>query len=347
MRLQKYKCCCGIGILVVIYFSFGISDYLYARSFEQNFDYPLNIDIKPLIQQLMDDSRPEISPINYYPYKYLSPHPGTCLSDDKLPLVILVKSALNNFDHRAVIRETWGGYDNLPIKFIKVLFFLGISETPKSDVQDMVDKEISQFADIIQCDFIDTYFNNTIKTMMAFRWIYEYCPNSEYYFFTDDDMYISVFNLLQYLKDPFNYPKEDKKQLSNERNLKDLDIFAGYVFKSAPHRHITSKWRVTLDEYPWDMWPPYVTAGAYIVNNSVMKKLYLGSLYVKHFRFDDIYLGIVAKKAGITPLHCSEIYFYKKPYRDDNYKYMIASHGYSNHKELVDVWNAQRIKGYA
>lgn len=65
------------------------------------------------------------------------------------------------------------------------------------------------------------------------------------------------------------------------------------------------------------------------------------------FRFDDIYLGILAKKSDITPFHSKEFYFYKKDYNSYNYRYVIASHGYSDSPELLRVWNEQRAAGNA
>lgn len=104
---------------------------------------------------------------------------------------------------------------------------------------------------------------------------------------------------------------------------------------------------VSLSEYPYHMWPPYVTAGAYVLSHAALIKFYYGSFYTKNFRFDDIYLGLLAKKLDIKPLHCEHIYFYKKHYYLNNYKYVIASHGYGNSEELLHVWLEQKSYGNA
>lgn len=66
------------------------------------------------------------------------------------------------------------------------------------------------------------------------------------------------------------------------------------------------------------------------------------------FRFDDIYLGIVALKAQIEPLHCEEFYFYKATYKGPfSYKYVLATHGYNDPEEMLRVWNDVRANGYA
>lgn len=138
-----------------------------------------------------------------------------------------------------------------------------------------------------------------------------------------------------------------KRQIFDFELPDDVRLFAGFVFVSTPHRHKSSKWYVSLEEYPYHLWPPYVTAGAYIVSKEAFLDLYYASLYTKHFRFDDIFLGLVAKKADIEPFHCEEFHFYKKDYTKYNYKYVLSSHGYGNPDELLKVWNEQKAMGNA
>ncbi|XP_038211832.1 beta-1,3-galactosyltransferase brn [Zerene cesonia] len=329
-RKNIYRYCVCVCVLLYIYYFFGVSDYVFSKSFDNNFDYPLNIDIQPIVNDVLSGRKPSVTPINYYPYRFLT-NSGKCSTIKQLDLFIIVKSAMGNFDHRSAIRQTFAKENAVRGKTVKTLFFLGIDDAPKSETQMKIDEEMAQFKDIIQIDFLDTYFNNTIKTVMSFRWLYEHCPMADYYLFTDDDMYISVKNLLSYV-----HGERDGMISEKERVL-----FAGYVFKSIPQRFRSSKWRVSLEEYPWDKWPPYVTAGAFVLSNKSMKMLYVASLFVKHFRFDDIYLGIVAKKVGIEPTHCANFHFYKKKYSKDGYKNVIASHGYDDKEELIRVWNEQ------
>lgn len=66
------------------------------------------------------------------------------------------------------------------------------------------------------------------------------------------------------------------------------------------------------------------------------------------FRFDDIFLGIVALKAKIQPLHSEEFYFYKATYKGPaSYRYVLASHGYDNPDEMLKIWSEVRANGYA
>ncbi|CAH2242143.1 jg1049 [Pararge aegeria aegeria] len=339
-RVYQYFVCASV--LVYIYYFFGVCDYIFSKSYDDNFDYPLSIDIRPVVNEVLSGKKPSVAPINLYPYRFLS-NSGKCSTLEKLDLFIVVKSAMDNFAKRNGIRQTYGQENIIPGRIVRVLFFLGIGDS-KSITQMRVDREMADHKDIIQIDFHDSYYNNTIKTMMSFRWLYEHCSTADFYLFTDDDMFVSVKNLLDYLYDnpstssanEIESAKNNKMVVGNER---DGILFAGYVFNSSPQRFSWSKWRVSLDEYPWNKWPPYVTAGAYVVSNRCMKLFHVGSLFVKNFRFDDIYLGIVAKKLGVKPTHCSRFHFYKKSYSESGYQDVIASHGYSDPDELYRVWN--------
>lgn len=66
------------------------------------------------------------------------------------------------------------------------------------------------------------------------------------------------------------------------------------------------------------------------------------------FRFDDIYLGIVALKANIEPLHSEEFYFYKHTYiGPQSYRYVIGCHGYDNPNEMLRIWTELKASGHA
>lgn len=360
-----------IGIIILCVGDlFGFFAHMFEEEFDKNFQYPYEGDISSFVAKLRLGLKPEVDPINTYNYSYLYSNSEKCKDSDELRLVYVVKSSVENFERRKVIRKTWGFEKRFSDVKIRRVFVLGIALD--DTLQELIDEEYEEYQDIIQVGFLDTYFNNTIKTMSGFKWVIEFCPNSRYYFFSDDDMYISTKNVLRFLRNPTNYPQyielEDSEFKSNNLKTdsewtkmmkakirhsysydlpKNVTLYTGYVFMSSPQRHKFSKWYISLREYPYNMWPPYVTAGAYILSKEALVKLYYASLYTKHFRFDDIYLGLVALKAGIEPFHCSYFHFYKKPYNSLNYKYLIASHGYDDVTELERVWNEQKEAGNA
>ncbi|KAG8265510.1 beta-1,3-galactosyltransferase brn [Homalodisca vitripennis] len=371
-----------IVAFVVIYM--GVLTHLFEKDFYNEFSYPLEGDISVYVNELREGRKPSHEPINQYNYPFIHNCKYKCGNDDgPLRVVYIVKSAASHYQNRLAIRNSWGFEKRFSDVPIRTVFVLGV-DIYDSALQESIDLESKQFGDIIQANFTDTYFNNTIKTMIGFKWAVTFCNNSKFYFFVDDDFYVSTRNVLQFLRNPVHYPsylempidsidsqtnlnvptKRDLLHKVHPNNSEDLNgrkilqvldfelpekvkLFAGYVFVSSPHRHRSSKWYVPLSEYPFHLWPPYATAGSYVVSKEVLLDLYYGSLYTKHFRFDDIYLALVAYKLNIEPFHCDEFYFYKKGYSSHNYHYVIASHGYGDPNELLNVWNEQKSVGNA
>lgn len=308
--------------------------------------------------------------INYYNYTFITSANGKCVDNEDdypLKLVYLVKSATDNFERREAIRNTWGFEKRFSDVNIKTVFILGLPSN--EDTQFKINEESRTKKDIIQATFLDSYYNNTIKTMMAIKWGVMFCNNSKFYFFSDDDMFVSTKNVLKFLRNPLEYPQYLEVPFSSVHRFKsknepltkwplnqvldielpvDTELFAGFMFpNSRPLRQQFSKWYISLAEYPFSKYPPYITAGAFVLSNTVLKKFYSASFFVKHFRFDDIYLAFLAKASNIVPLHNDEFYFYKKSYNVPEYQYVIASHGYGDPQELIEIWNKEKAMGHA
>jgi hypothetical protein len=350
---------------------FGLFIHPFEIDFGTNFSYPLDINnLRDIIESLKDkqplDSMPKS--INDYNYRFIIRNQNQCSkinsinnqnrsvhNEEDVTLLIVVKSALKHFDRRNAIRKSWGFEKRFSDVIIRRIFILGncVDRTDINDCQDLIDDEFNRYKDIVQADFEDTYYNNTIKTMVAFKWIVEHCSRAQFILFVDDDYYISIKNLLKFIRNPTNAsPLIDSETDTNKLNeLKyqfDGRLYSGYVFSSStPMRHKISKWFVSLQEYPYSYYPPYVTAGAFILSNVSLLDMYFASFYTKHFRFDDIYIGILAKKVSIIPLHNENFYFWKLKYDPNVYANVIASHGFSDSNELMRVWNQQKTLGNA
>ncbi|KAH0955609.1 hypothetical protein HN011_000450 [Eciton burchellii] len=424
------------GVIALLEF-FGVFIHLFEVTYDENFAYPYEGNVHDFVNALRRNEKPEVEPINEYKYAFKLKQPQKCKEDaDMLRLVYVVKSALENFDRRTAIRNSWGNEKRFFDVPARTVFMIG-THPDDEEMDARLKLEAATYKDIIQADFIDSYYNCTIKTMMSFKWLIKYCSNSKFYMFVDDDMYVSVKNVATFIRNPANYPfylmesrkvysahkreikwsdlvdyeNDDnpndgnttynskinkvssiqnfithmnngsemdtykKRNAKNDENLikgnklsnlnistlnrtkrqlfdfelpDNIRLFAGFVFmRSAPHRHKFSKWYVSLKEYPYHLWPPYITAGAYILSKEALLDLYYTSFYTKHFRFDDIFLGLVAQKADIVPFHCEDFHFYKKAYTKYGYKYVITSHGYEDPNELLQVWNEQKALGNA
>jgi hypothetical protein len=336
-------------LLCCICYLFGLFTHLLEKDI-RNFKYAQNVDIHLAIQNIQNNHNKEhIVSINEINYDFLYKAENTC--DNAMPyLVILVKSKITNFEQRNVIRDTWGAKAKSSQTFpTHVIFLIGVSEhtdelsnTDESNVRSgrllktftlnkNLSDEYEKYGDLVQQNFHDTYFNNTLKALMGLKWIDVYCPDSKYYLFIDDDYYLNPNVLTKYLSEQIT-----DVQYSN--------LYAGFVFEnSSPMRHLLSKWYVSLDEYPYDKFPPYVSAGCYLLSSKSARLFYIATKLIKLFRFDDIYLGILAYRLNIQPLHIENIYFYE-PYFENNFftTQVIASHGFSPQK-LIATWQQLKL----
>lgn len=350
----------SIGLVIFIYLCYilGVFTHILEKDLEE-YRYPLKIDIRLALETLNQDTNSAKKlDINNFNYTFLHTSKHICESngsDSSSPfLIIIVKSKLTHFDNREAIRKTWGKSDELklirtvflvgqpdPIEDKKIKISINNSRTLKSqsdetkllqhiefdEISYKLELENDKYGDIIQQNFYDTYHNNTIKTFMGIKWIMDYCSNSKFYLFIDDDYYLNPNLLMKYL---------------NENVTESMmnTLYAGYVFaNSSPMRHLLSKWYVSLKDYPYHKFPPYVTAGCYVLTLQSAKLFYLGSKLIESFKFDDIYMGILAHKLDIEPFHIEAIHFYAPSYVPKLYSTkIIAAHKFKP-RDMITMWS--------
>ena len=69
------------------------------------------------------------------------------------------------------------------------MFLLG---NPPSSPIAQIRKENDLYHDIVQEDFIDSYRNLTVKSIMALKWATEHCKNAKLIFKMDDDTLVNT-----------------------------------------------------------------------------------------------------------------------------------------------------------
>ena len=138
------------------------------------------------------------------------------------------------------------------------------------------------------------------------------------------------------------------------KSLENQELFAGFVVPRAkPYRDNrvqNGKWKVSTEEYNYNYYPPYISAGAYVMSRHTIKTMYLATHFVKQFIYDDVYYGIVAKRCGIKLFSSNnflvgpEIFmkFVKK-----KKKFVIAAHLRGNLDQVENIWKEQVKLGNA
>ncbi|KAL7070375.1 hypothetical protein ACQ4LE_010357, partial [Meloidogyne hapla] len=319
----KFRSCLPAALLAIpltltLFWITGLSDYFFEISFD-DFKWPPFVDVQKQVSLELLGYPTETPPINLWTQFRLLHHP-TCKNNRltrKRSILVIVKSAPERIKNREVIRSIFGPSlenNNLTGGFrFRIIFVLG---KPIDSIMDNLELENQKYGDLIIGDFIDNYFNNTFKFIHSIGFAHNYCNSGTVPFvlLLDDD----------YLLLPWNLAAEVEKHVSHER------LYMGWRYDTSPFRLRWRKFRINISEYPFNAYPPYITAGAVLLSGQTVNEFYIAIQHTKIFIFDDIYAGILSYLLAIQPQHNPN--FSPFPHVNNNinwWKNLIAAHGYS------------------
>ncbi|NXL93383.1 B3GN5 glucosaminyltransferase, partial [Alectura lathami] len=242
-------------------------------------------------------------------------------SDQDIFLLVLVCSSPGNRTRRNAIRQTWGNVTEARGYAVLTLFALGKPASAAAQLE--IDEESQQHRDIIEGGFIDSPTTQTQKMLMIVEWTVTFCPRARYILKTDEEMFVSVPSLAAYLL-----------------SLTQLeDVYTGrVVHQGVPDRAPQSPAFVPVHQYPEEFYPDYCQGSAFVVSQDVARKVYVAAQEVPASVPPDVFVGICAKKAGITPIHSSRFSGDKHiSYNRCCYKFIFTSSDVSE-DELFKDW---------
>ncbi|XP_078492697.1 beta-1,3-galactosyltransferase 5-like [Ciona intestinalis] len=246
------------------------SQYEYKYSIEPSFDASCGIAAK--LEQKSDPSEDEALPL-------LNPVKANRRRLVRFLMVFLVHSGAPHFEHRQVIRETWGSSGK---RLLQLVFLLGKSDN--TTVQSQVREENSVHGDILQADFHETYRNITLKAIMGLKWIVKYCPRAAYVTKVDDDMFVAAKRILS--------------------GAVSGGIARRRLLFCKPNEHYSvmrdGKYQVPTSVYNATRWPTFCFGGCWVASMDVVKKLYHEAMVTKQIYLDDVFItGILRLKIGL------------------------------------------------
>ncbi|XP_076975048.1 beta-1,3-galactosyltransferase 5-like isoform X2 [Tamandua tetradactyla] len=240
-------------------------------------------------------------------------------------LVLLVTSSHKQVVARMAIRTTWGRERVVKGRRIKTFFLLGA--TPTEEETRVVAQEGQQHRDIIQKDFVDTYVNLTLKTMMGIEWVHHFCPEASFVMKTDSDMFINIYYLTELL-------------LKKNRTTR---FFTGFLkMNEFPIRKKVNKWFVSKYVYPWDKYPPFCSGTGYVFSSDVASQVYNVSESVPFIKLEDVFVGLCLEKLNIKleELHSEQTFFPEGlQFSPCRFKKIVACH-FIKPPVLLTYWQA-------
>ncbi|XP_061493196.1 UDP-GalNAc:beta-1,3-N-acetylgalactosaminyltransferase 1-like [Rhineura floridana] len=226
---------------------------------------------------------------------------------------------------RQAIRKTWGSQRSWWGKQVLTLFLLGKGAAINDILALSIEDEYILYGDIIQQDILDTYDNLTLKTIMAFEWVTEFCSSAQYVMKTDSDVLINTGILVKFLLN------------SNTSE----NFITGYpLVDNLPHRGFYKKTYISYEDYPFKVYPPYCAGFGYVLDTRLARKVYEMMSHVKPIKFEDVYVGICLSILGVgisIPEDTQLFFLYRTSFEICKYKHLIVVHGISL-QEMLTFW---------
>ncbi|XP_017152867.1 beta-1,3-galactosyltransferase 5-like isoform X1 [Drosophila miranda] len=231
-----------------------------------------------------------------------------------LRLLILITSAQTHFMARMSIRQTWIHYGSR--RDVGIAFVLG--RTTNATLNEALNKENYIYGDMIRGNFIDSYFNLTLKTISMLEWADTHCPNVKFILKTDDDMFINVPKLLDFIG----------------RQKDNRTIYGRLVDKRMPERHSESKEQQNgAIEYT-----TYTTGPAYLLTGDIIHELYVQSLRTNYIPLEDVFTtGIVAENLKIERMQSDDFRNVRTSLNPCYIRNVISVHNIEAHEQFY-LW---------
>ena len=220
----------------------------------------------------------------------------------------------------------------------QVIFLVGRTLQTNATQEASILEESSTYGDLIQEDFVDTYNNLTIKSVMLLKWIARFNDDADrvkYVMKCDDDTFLNVPNLVHVLKGGTVPAYKDTFKLYSDDMLRRTDwldsvSLMGYLFHSArPIRDVTSKWYAPRFMYRRKVFPNYLSGSGYVMEaTKTAKALYKAALRTPIFHLEDVYVtGLCSSRRYETrPFHNPLFSFHRLKRLPCSMRGMITQH---------------------
>lgn len=269
-----------------------------------------------------------VYPCNYH---YIINEPERCQNNSPF-LILMVPVAPSNREARDAIRNTWGSEKIVKEKTVSLFFILGQSSPDgREEQQQKLLQESEEYHDIVQSNFLDSYNNLTIKTMVIMEWLASYCQNAVFAMKIDSDMFLNMDSLVNML---IHAPRQNY--------ITGLVANGGLVLRD-PH----SKWYLPKDVFNEDYYPPYALGLGYVLSLDLAGKLVEGAKHIKAVYIEDVTIGLIMRHLGLSFFSQTDTGLFNVfpvPYDRCRYSKLIATTT-NNLQEQINSWKDLKTPG--
>ncbi|XP_051505242.1 N-acetyllactosaminide beta-1,3-N-acetylglucosaminyltransferase 2 [Myxocyprinus asiaticus] len=228
------------------------------------------------------------------------------LAKTQAPLLLLaIKTQTANLENREAIRQTWGRSGKVRgqggrKRLVRRVFLLGKTEDLHNEKE--LQLEGNEYGDIIQWDFMDTFFNLTLKDVLFWGWFSRHCPHAHFIFKGDDDVFVRMPAMLDYLLQEEEKANERLSKESTQPNKMEGFVVGDVINNAKPIRNNENKYYIPGSFYK-GFYPSYLGGGGVVYSGSLAHRLLEVSQRVHLFPIDDVYLGMCLKRLGVSPIY--------------------------------------------
>lgn len=305
-------------VVIVLLGALALAAYLYQDSFQDDFvlleeDVKQAVSVpKPSVKESFkcepNLTAASLPGVNEYPnfmkdmllyrhcrnYPLILDVPDKCGGTEKpmdIFLLLVIKSSSTSYERREVLRKTWAQERIYNGMWIRTIFMLGTNGEgfEKERWNKVIAAEQKRYNDILQWDFMDTYFNLTLKQSLIFDWLDKNCRQFRFLFDGDDDIFVSTENLVDYLQ-----------SLDNDGSK---HLYAGHLMWGNPIRDPHTKYFVPKTLYEPDEYAPYCSGAGYFMSRYTAMALHKASKRVPLITMEDAYMGLCLQEAKLEPRH--------------------------------------------
>ncbi|CAJ0563157.1 unnamed protein product, partial [Mesorhabditis spiculigera] len=217
------------------------------------------------------------------PYRIQPARRNPCLWGNKM--FVAIHSAAQNFGRRMAIRDTYASMELQKKLGFSVVFVLGLQDSEL--IQKWVETEAEQYDDILQAEFVEHYFNMTVKKLSWMRYAQARCPHTKWVLHLDDDAVMDVYSLLGFIEN---------------RKINDPStIFCMAISYNQTNvvRNPYSKWYVSEEAYPQRFYPKYCAGAAYLLPQKALAAMEEAVKRMRYITIDDAFVtGILREAIG-------------------------------------------------
>ncbi|XP_040580925.1 beta-1,3-galactosyltransferase 1 [Lepeophtheirus salmonis] len=221
--------------------------------------------------------------------------------------LIVIHSRLESFDTRKVIRDTWGKVLKKLSNNSSYIFVIGREESLSNGNRKILDTEITDHGDILQEDFIDSYYNLTLKSIISLKFLTRtviWTKKPRRFLKIDDDVFLNIPLLLKSVFSPALWCKEPYLG----------GVILGNFTPNAlsPTARVLGKWGVPSYMLERKQYPAFLSGSTYLFSFATGNCLFEEAFNLPYFHLEDIFItSFAATKCNINLDRIKGILFWR------------------------------------